>query len=928
MTHQQQQQRGRQKFRKPFTHLKNIFSRKLKIDRSPSRERSTSCPKLSSFVLLHPHNVASTDTPKAPLYLQLNINSQGSILRPDRSSKLGLCLCSCGRDFSNPHINKNVTFSTKVLRNTLPDEHFCSSSFLVPELPDAFTRTNKSTPIFYRVDLAFPDSEIGHPLPQDVTYDNLKNAVHSELSRCHESFAHDQVEHVYERLFNVPAKDITSHDNHGRDDDHDQHQQPTAPPPPPNLFLSPNDTSHLQGNGQLGLLIVRTSPQVPWTFPLIYETPSQVSSFMGAQANIGILAVYISRDVFNSRFHFYISIPPHFPNINPSCPFQVSPDSYTIYTLTHQPLEPLMETSPKLSIPATSINIAWYNNVYESIINKTLFSSPPPRATNHDADDGHDDKDGHNDNDSDNDDFGDNGSDKVSSLSMFNDFPTSHHAQPPPITPVEIYLPPILTQSSCPKYYQDFWSLKATPRKITKGKAPKAKHVAPRFPKKMQSVALQINFPHLLTHEFESYAKAYQAICEERHVLSVENADSIVQLSIINDASVLANKGLGKVLEDLRKNSPRLREQKLENLSEASLQSFFFQARTYMLSNSIPYWSFSDYFLNPRNLGDDIYNKVMEILLGYPSYKSTLKQFSCFIEQSIRKILPLQESYTDFEERVIDTHRSFLLSSTPSVDHTKISLQNDAQEAVIKSPYFKQHQSTISEELKRHLIEAEKSNLLYKIVSNTVFEKELIQLLIANDRYASLDIVPYPVLISNLENLILVSQKTESLNSVNSAKSTRNSRPLKAASKGILKQSLSRSKSPNNPNRTRSNSGHKSPKLMEKCDNCLVFEFDKGWCRQNKHCRVSGHQYQPRTKESIQQMRNGDQSSFTFLSNCPKCPPQPQTPPSSSHHAPHRAPPSNHAPPNQLYDPYRPPPSQPRHQKPPSRSPSRYQQPR
>ena len=915
MTHQQQQQqRGRQKFRKPFTHLKNIFSRKLKIDRSPSRERSTSCPKLSSFVLLHPHNVASTDTPKAPLYLQLNINSQGSILRPDRSSKLGLCLCSCGRDFSNPHINKNVTFSTKVLQSTLPDEHFCSSSFLVPELPDAFTRTNKSTPIFYRVDLAFPDSEIGHPLPPDVTYDNLKNAVHSELSRCHESFAHDQVEHVYERLFNVPAKDITSHDNHGRDDDHDQHQQPTAPPPPPNLFLSPNDTSHLQGNGQLGLLIIRTSPHVPWTFPLIYETPSQVSSFMGAQANIGILAVYISRDVFNSRFHFYISIPPHFPNINPSCPFQVSPDSYTIYTLTHQPLEPLMETSPKLSIPATSINIAWYNNVYESIINKTLFSSPPPRATNHDADDDHDDiRGGH---DGDNDDFGDNGSDNVSSLSMFNDFPTSHHSQPPPITPIAIYLPPILTQSSCPKYYQDFWSLKATPRQIAKGKSPKAKHVAPRFPKKMQSVALQINFPHLLSHEFESYAKAYQAICEEKHVLSVENTDSVVQLSIINDASVLANRGLGKVLEDLRKNSPRLREQKLENLSEATLQSFFFQARTYMLSNSIPYWSFSDYFLNPRNLGDDIFNKVMEILLGYPSYKSTLKQFSCFIEQSIRKILPLQESYTDFEERVIDTHRSFLLSSTPSVDHTKISLQNDAQEAVIKSPYFRQHQSTISEELKRHLIEAEKSNLLYKIVSNTVFEKELIQLLIANDRYASLDIVPYPILISNLENLILVSQKTESLTLINSATATKSSE----------------------------NRENKTPPLMEKCDTCLLYQFDKGWCRQNKHCRISGHQYTPSTIESIQQLTKGDQSSYTLFSNCPKCPRPPQTQPYSSsfHHAPPVSQPfgnqpplthTSHGQPNQLYDPYRHPPSQPQQQRPPSRSPSnnadsRYQQPR
>ena len=140
------------------------------------------------------------------------------------------------------------------------------------------------------------------------------------------------------------------------------------------------------------------------------------------------------------------------------------------------------------------------------------------------------------------------------------------------------------------------------------------------------------------------------------------------------------------------------------------------------------------------------------------------------------------------------------------------------------------------------------------------------------------------------------------------------------------------------------NRENKTPPLMEKCDTCLLYQFDKGWCRQNKHCRISGHQYTPSTIESIQQLTKGDQSSYTLFSNCPKCPRPPQTQPYSSsfHHAPPVSQPfgnqpplthTSHGQPNQLYDPYRHPPSQPQQQRPPSRSPSnnadsRYQQPR
>ena len=75
-----------------------------------------------------------------------------------------------------------------------------------------------------------------------------------------------------------------------------------------------------------------------------------------------------------------------------------------------------------------------------------------------------------------------------------------------------------------------------------------------------------------------------------------------------------------------------------------------------------------------------------------------------------------------------------------------------------------------------------KLNLLIKIISNSHFETDLIQLLIANDKYRSLDVLPFPELISNIENLILVAQKAETIE-VNAARngSGRLSRPASRA---------------------------------------------------------------------------------------------------------------------------------------------------
>ena len=705
------------------------------------------------------------------------------------------------------------------------------------------------------------------------------------------------------------------------------------------------------------MLIIRTDPKAVWGIPKVKGVDS-FAQHLKTWTKVGIMSMFILRNVFSRQLEFDVSNQTM--AIDPRCPLVFSPEN-TAFSINTRPLPPAMENLPKLSLVINKNLTRWYNKLYENIVAKTLFRASS-RATSVATNAGNTVDSNEN---SDDENFG-----------GCQPHP-SQSAKPTSSLAIDIYVPPILEKPDCPKLYKTFWSLKAFPRQLTavKGNTSEGdKFVAPKYPVKMLEVANHINLPNLLASEFESYAKVYQAIVNERNYCSVDNKGSDVHISIINEASVLALLGKGKILDDLKKNSPTLREQRLDQLTEAELQSFFFQARTYLLNNAAPYWSFPDYFLSTKTLGADIFNKVTEILLGYPTYKSTLRQFSSFIEHSIRQILPIQESYTNSEERIIENHRSYLLAPLPSADHTKISLQADAQELLIKSPYYKQNQSTITEEFKRKLIEMEKSNLLYKIISNTHYEKDLIQLLIANDNYPSLDKVPYGVIVTNLENLILVNQKAESIE-VNMAKSgpVRSSRSPQPKQRGIIQKSPSRgertmsSRSPQSPRSTgRKSVSRTRPGMQEACDICLLHGFDTQWCRQENHCRQPGHQ--PSTSRSQtreKQIRAGDLSCFVLYHKCTKCFPQlvnmssrsvpgvwpmppsipqqfytPPPPHHSNNHLSHQSRHSEaqtsrtfHGEPHQqsarLFDPSQtrnpPPQFRPNSQRPPSRSPSRYQ---
>lgn len=892
-----------QSFRKPFQAFKSILARKLKLNRSLSRDRSTSLPRFTSGSISHAHSVPESNI--VPLYLPIHIDLSGAIIAPEETTKIGSVICSCGQQYHASNTAKHILFSSKQITQLNPDEHFVSSPFIVPEITESYRRLHKSFPILFRMDLSF-QVQFGEPLGEQISFVTLKNTIHTHLLDMETLFQAEDVSHVYEKLFDVSSQVDPSLVPSAPlyDDEHEGAQQVLGedrevaatlpfdrPVPPPRVpaenrsDLPPSSYPSSKMVDFMGILFVPNQSASLLDIPKA-KNVKLVENCLKSWSLSGFKALFIVRNLVNKQIEFFPFL--RAPRIDPFTPCVISPQKMFVAILNSS--EVGANGSPQVSLQPTSRLSKWYRRIYQGVVDETLFSKSPSSlsfsAASSPSDSDSENKSGK----------------SLKSVSVRSRARSGSSKQPPvleavlpvpsataaPVQPlvssltIDVYTPPILNQQDCPELFKLFWSLKAYPRPSLseKGKPvlEEERHVAPRYPVRMLEVAAHVNLPSLLADEFEAYAKAYQAIVIEKRYSTVDSSrGNIVHLSIQNDAAVLARLGRDKILETLKKNAPILREHRLEILTEAELQSFFFQARTYLLDNQAPYWSFPDYFLNAKTLGSDIFNKITELLWGYPTYKTTLKQFSFFIESSIRHILPLQESFTDSEERIIASHRSLLLAPIPTADHTKISLQADAQELLIKSPYYKQNKNKITEDFKRQLIDMHRSNLIIKIISNTHYEKDLIQLLIANEKYKSLDVVPFPVLISNLENLILVGQKAESISTeVNSASSGRISRPTSRSrpvttTKTTKMASSPKSKSPRPPRpRSRNPSGG-----QEACDICLLYEFDPRWCRQQNHCRVPGHQpgtHKSETRE--RQIRSGDLSCFVLRQMCNQCNPR------------------------------------------------------
>ena len=322
------------------------------------------------------------------------------------------------------------------------------------------------------------------------------------------------------------------------------------------------------------------------------------------------------------------------------------------------------------------------------------------------------------------------------------------------------YKPSILEENSCPFNYHVFWLLKAKTRRLLPNRKRYTRFVAPRFPLSTAlQLAEQVNCPDLLDKEFVAFAQAYDTIVQEKDYTSI---DRILEfpIGVINAKQDLVLSGRIGRLKDIQRRAPTLPTKNLKILTEDMLLQFFAQARIHMLENSIPWDDFPAYYLSSAVLGAEIYNKVIQHLHGYPE-EITLRKFSCFIQQIILGLLPIHESYSEAELRIIEEHKANLLGPVPNINHIRTMLQADSCDLVAKSPYFKQVQNIISDESKRLMIEAEKTNLLHKIIANTTYEAKLYELLIASGSYKTIHTVPYPALLDHLQNLIIAEKKSE-----------------------------------------------------------------------------------------------------------------------------------------------------------------------
>ena len=203
-----ERERGRsrrrsQSFRKPFQAFKTILTRKMRLDRSDSRDRSPP-PSFTHGTIEHAHSVPVAPT-DIPLYLPIHIDLSGAIITPEESVKIGTVVCNCNTP-SIPNTPKQILFTAKQTPQLRENDHYVASPFVIPEVSDTYRRTHESFPLFFRMDTSSFPVLFGRPLGNEISFVDLKNAIHVCLMDMQTQFSDDDVDHVYEILFSVVSQ--------------------------------------------------------------------------------------------------------------------------------------------------------------------------------------------------------------------------------------------------------------------------------------------------------------------------------------------------------------------------------------------------------------------------------------------------------------------------------------------------------------------------------------------------------------------------------------------------------------------------------------------------------------------------------------------------------------------------------------------------
>ena len=914
--------------------IKNIILRK-----KSGRDNSPGPPTpviFSAGKISHPHiSIAPHEMPSK--YILLHVSHAGSILPIDIDSPyiLGYLICECSAVDQYTQAEKNIVFVPSSFSPDIPDPgpqgHFIQSSICLPDLNFVQSMTNKSWPLFYRLPLEMQQQASVKEMDTDMILSN----VIRQLTALSDNIDNEEVDTVYQALF-----DTLVEPPRGRPISRSSSSPSYSLPPAPGELI-PSTTLSQRPENILETGLSRGGPHqqggatgaVPRTFPSLPPPPHHNHSAWGTKEPLGIVIYkFPSLDLWHSicgenlektqkesiknalkglkkptfgvlilpnqertSVDFFLMTMTIFEKLStqstthPVCKFQ----GITYTLMDNDSIMKCFGGLVKFLSLAQEQALTWFKAVVEAIQKNTLifkcslcdFECVQSSHLRQHVHSRHNNQSATHTNKG-NGFMGFSSDDEEDNVTYHPHSPAKMtHRDPGSIltNSVPTFTPKILEEVDCPKSYIRFWKMRANERRMTREGLPQSRWVAPRYPLSLLAMETHVNFSGLLEAEFISYAKAYQSYITQVNWASVEG-NGAVQLEIFNDAAQLTILGKGRILDDLRKQAPSLENKNLSSLTEASVQSFFSQSRFYALSSSIPHDSWSDFFLTNAALGAEILSRVKETLAGFPTYKAILKNFSCFIERILITLLPAQESYADTENRMLEAHRSHLLGPSANVDYTRTRLMADSRELVSKSPYFKQVQGSISEAEKRFLIEGCKTNLLFKVISNTIFEAKLHKLLIASDKFSQLDEIPYNVLLDHIQSLITADKKSE-VAYVNATKG----RATSSQSSGRFSKHSSRSParrspppSPRSP-RGRS-SGRSSPatsphrrsnpkkNLQDRCDICKQMRFPDYFCVGGNHCRMPHHQ-QP-VKNPIDFKRRveaREPNLFVTFDKCPLC---------------------------------------------------------
>ena len=510
--------RGRPSVRNPIQLIRSIVQRR---NRSSTQSRSRSPPRPSnSYQFNHSHSI-SLDANNPPLYILINIDLSGAIIRPSADLIPGVALCGCHHSNTNANVAKQLFFCSK--RSSLSnvtDEHIVSRNFVIPEISSFHKNLHKSRPLFFRLDVNFPNTQWGEPF--DITFEELKRSIlnsFQDIQTLIEDDGNENIDPIYMSLFDI---------------------QPSAPPPPPHYLQQPPSSTipissslplgggvgdnmnvdHIQGvhdvghvdhqvdpvvnvnhvnqNGRhsrqsqaqlsrlssrrsstssalthsdLGILIVRKNQSVKWSIPNTPNTPNtpaQISSQLVELSSLAISAGGASYPILSLFYTYIVSqraiclfISKHSMPLQIIYPYSVSP-AKTVFTSCPCPDPGKFEIPPKFAMEATGEMISWYYNLQAAITKDSLFlkflaSQPQSQSYANDGS-GSDDEERTQ---------GHSGGDghMVEGLDRL----TLTEDHPPPARlrsslSVEVFQPPILSQDSCPEAYKQFWRLQAFPR--------------------------------------------------------------------------------------------------------------------------------------------------------------------------------------------------------------------------------------------------------------------------------------------------------------------------------------------------------------------------------------------------------------------------------------------------------------------------------